>query len=402
MIYTQDVWCLKSNVNLFTIMKKILNVVSVYFSVPFFFGDQIGHFINKGYDVHLACSPSEKLAEYAKKQGCKAFEVDLPRQVKPWTDIKSLVKLYKYIKREKFDVVCGHTFKGGVQALIASYLARTPQRVYFRHGTLFETAHGIKRFILILIERFISKLSTKVVCVSPFLVELSTDLRLTRPEKLVLLNHGSCNGIDASKLYNPKHIDKSKLIRLREQYHLQDTDRVIGFVGRLVIDKGIVELVNAFEELKNKYKNIKLLLVGPFERRNAVPHATKDVIEKDNDILFVGEVDSTETPYYYSLMDVMVLCTHREGFGSVIIEAQAMEVPVLTTSHTGSRDAICENETGMYVIKGDSSSIVNQLSRYFDEPELLQQHKNNCRGFVISNFSPQLVWKDIESKIYNT
>lgn len=148
-------------------MKKILNVVSVYFSIPFFFGDQLKYFKEKGYDIHLVCSPSQKLEEYANSQGVKYKEFIILRKFSVFQDIKTVIALYKYIKKNNFDIVVGHTPKGALIAMISSYLARTKNRIYFRHGLSYETTKGLKRKILVLIEKITGSLSNVVVCVSP-------------------------------------------------------------------------------------------------------------------------------------------------------------------------------------------------------------------------------------------
>lgn len=378
--------------------KKILNVVSVYFSIPFFFGDQLKYFKEKGYDIHLICSPSSELELYTKKQGVKSKEFVILRKFSIIQDIESTFKIYKFIKSNDFDIVVGHTPKGALLSMLASFIARTPKRVFFRHGLVYETKKGVNKILLINIERLTSFLSTKVVCVSPYLIEKSISDRLSDPQKLTLLNIGSCNGVDVLSKFNPANISQTRKEVLMQKYGICDKDYVVGYVGRLVKDKGIPELVTSFISLKLKYKNIKLLLVGPYEEKDALSEYTRRIIETDNDIITVGHVHD-EIEYYYSFMNLFILPTLREGLGTSILEASSMCLPVLTAEHTGSKDGIIDGLTGSY-IKINPIDISVGIERYIVNPELYLQQGINGRVHMIENFEQELIWNEIEKTVY--
>lgn len=379
-------------------MKRILNVVCVYFSLPFFFGDQLSYFSQKGYDIHLVCSPSDRIAAFSAKHKCRYKEVSILRKFSVGDDLAALFRLYKYIRRNKFDIVCGHTPKGGLLSMIAAYLAGVPNRVFFRHGLVYETSSGLKRLILMNAERITSFFATRVVCVSPYLIERSRADHLTSEAKMTLLHIGSCNGVDAHHKYNPELLDEKKKQALSARLSIAEGVFVIGYTGRLVGDKGVAELVNAFVELQKGEKNICLLLVGPFEERDCLSAVVIDTIKSNEQIIYTGLVEE-DMEYYYSLMDVLVLPTHREGFGTSILEASAMEIPVLTTSHTGSRDAIANNVTGMY-IGMDTLSIRSKIEIYMQDESLRRKHGRNGREFICKNFEEELIWREIETKLY--
>lgn len=377
---------------------KILNVVSVYFSIPFFFGDQIGHFTSKGYDIHLVCSSSDKISLFAKNQNAHYKEIPILRKISLWNDLKAVFTLYKYIRENKFDVVCGHTPKGALVAMLASFLARTPKRVFFRHGLIYETAKGLKKSLLVNMERLTSFCSTQVVCVSPYLVERSTQDHLTSKEKMIVLHKGSCNGIDSSDKFNPNKYSLRDREDLKVSLGIPSNSYVIGYTGRLVHDKGIEELVDAFVLLHQSYDNAYLLLVGPMEEKDPLSGRTKDIIQHNSHIKVTGLVEA-EIEKYYSIMNVLVLATYREGFGTCVLEASAMEVPVLTTSHTGSRDAIINNETGLY-IELSVDSIKNTLEKLINNTDLAFKLGEQGRNYVCQNFEQHLIWDEIESHIY--
>ena len=378
---------------------KILNVSNIFFTLPYFFGDQLSHFTKKGYDISLVCSPDENLKPFAEKHGCKYKEIFVPRTISPKADFVALWQLYKYMRTEKFDLVCGHTPVGGLLAICAAKMAGVKKRVFFRHGLVYETSMGLKRKILVSCEKIASRLATKVVCVSPYLVERSVEDGLTPREKMVLFHKGSCNGIDAVNRFNREVLDKAELDAIRKKWGIPEDAFVIGYTGRMVQDKGIEELVAAFKEIQKKEPKAVLLLVGMLEERDAVTPETVHEIKTNPGIIHTGLILGN-MEYYYALMDVLVLCTHREGLGSALLEAAALGVPTLTTSHSGSRDAVRENVTGMFVTMNDAKSIEEKVMMYINNPELKLKHGEQGRQFILDTFQQEIIWDEIENKIY--
>ena len=378
---------------------KILNVSNIFFTIPYFFGNQLSHFTKKGYDISLVCSPDENLKFFAEKHGCHWKEIFVPRVIAPKQDLNCLWQLYKFMRKENFDIVCGHTPVGGLLAICAAWLCGVKKRVFFRHGLVYETEKGMKRKSLMGAEKLASRLATQVVCVSPYLIERSVQDGLTPRDKMVLLGNGSCNGIDAVGVFNPEVLEIKKKDEIRKRWSVPKDVFVIGYTGRMVQDKGIEELVAAFKRISEKYPKVILLLVGMLEERDAITPETINEIKTNPRIIHTGLVlDDME--YYYAMMDVLVLCTHREGLGSVLLEAAAMGIPTLTTSHTGSRDAIKENVTGMFVTMNDANSIVEKVQMYIEDEELRQKHGRQGREFILNYFQQELVWDDIEKKVY--
>lgn len=380
-------------------MKKIFNVVNIFFTIPYFFGNQLKYFKNKGYDIHLGCSPSDQIEEFSNIQGVKYKEFIILRSFSIFNDFFTVYELYKYIRENKFDIVVGHTPKGALLAMLASFLAKTPKRVFFRHGLVYETKKGLSKTLLINVERFTSFLSTKVICVSPYLVEKSIKDKLSKSDKLELLNLGSCNGVDVLTKFNPLNISQSKLRLMKEKYSIQVQNYVIGYAGRLVKDKGIPELIESFTKLKSKYKDLKLLLVGPYEEKDSLDVNTINIIETNNDIIKVGHIDNN-IEYYYALMNIFILPTHREGLGTSILEASSMCLPVIASGHTGSKDAIIDGVTGGY-IKVNTEDICKILEIYILNPKLHLKHGVNGRNHMVKNFKQELIWEQIEQKVYN-
>ncbi|WP_195357029.1 glycosyltransferase family 4 protein [Bacteroides cellulosilyticus] len=373
--------------------KNILHVVNIYFVLPYFIGDQFKYFKEKGYNMNVVCSPSEYLSDYAQKQGFEYLESPVNRNISISQDFVSIRNICKFVKKQKIDIVVGHTPKGGLLAMIAGWLMRVPIRIYVRHGLVYETSKGLKRFILMSVDRLTSFCSTKVVCVSPSVLRKSIEDHLAPAKKQMIWHKGTCNGIDTLNHFNPAVIVPARLTGLKARYGIGEDDFVIGYSGRLVRDKGIIELVRAFDKLQLA-DNCKLLLVGMFEKRDALPEDIQERILNDSRIIYTGFINGG-MEYFYSMMDIYVLASYREGFPTGVLEAQAMEKPVITTRVTGCCDSIIDGRTGFFV-NNTAEDIVEKIDKI-----RLDKAIDGCEGrkWVIENFDSRLVWKEIE-KLY--
>lgn len=380
------------------IKKKILNVVSVYLTIPYFFRNQFIYFADK-YDISVGCSPSADLQNFADRNLVHAFEFDISRSISPFRDIVTIFKLVKLIRREKYDVVVGHTPKGALLSMIAAFISRTPKRIFFRHGLVYETATGFKKNILIFIERFTSFLSTKVICVSPYLIQRSIEDKLTSKEKMEILNIGSCNGVDCKDMFNPENLDPKKIRQIKFDNGILENDFVVGFVGRLVNDKGIFEIVEVFKLLQDKGTKVKLLLLGSFDDRDALNYETKNEI-LNNPFIIQRDFIESDIQYYFAMMQIFLMPTRREGLGNSILEASAMQIPVISSSHTGSRDAILNDITG-YAVIPKIELLFEKVNFLIEHPEIRKAMGIAGRKFVKVNFDQQIIWNEIEKKVYN-
>ena len=217
---------------------------------------------------------------------------------------------------------------------------------------------------------------------------------MASPSKQLILGKGTCSGIDTSVKFNEDILVAEKKEQIRKELNLSLSDWVIGYCGRLVRDKGIIELVEAFDLVKNEKANCKLLLVGMFEDRDALPIEIQNRIKNDQDIIYTGFVNENQE-YYYSLMDVYILPSYREGFPTSVLEASAMSKPILTTRVTGCIDSIEDKKTGLF-INHDAEDIAEKLLTIYQNPSY---YGKNARKFVVDNFDNFIVWKEIE-KLY--
>lgn len=375
--------------------KHILHVVNIYFVIPYFLGGQFEYFRELGYELDVVCSGSPYLAPYARQHNFGYREIPILRSINPIQDFKSIRQICRYIKDRQVGIVVGHTPKGGLLSMVAAWLMRVPKRVYFRHGLVYQTSTGLKRFILMSVDRLASLLATKIVCVSPSVLEQSIKDKLSPAHKQIVLGKGTCSGVDTQGKFNPQNINPEKMSLLRQKWGVEDSDWVVGYTGRLVRDKGIMELVDALDLVKVNNPRLKLLLVGMFEERDALPQEVQNRIKNDPQIVWT-DFQNEDMEYFYAMMNVYVLMSFREGFPTGTLEAQSMGVPVITTRVTGCCDSIVEGETGAFVSREPEE--LGKVIKAMSEGEITFSAERT-RSWVMDNFDNLRVWEEIK-KLY--
>lgn len=376
---------------------KVLHVFTVPFSITYFVGKQFEYLQKKsGSQFFVACSDPMQLTAMENEYNFTAIPIDISRNINPLKDLKSIYQLYRFIKKNEINTVVGHSPKGGMVAMISAYLSGISNRIYFRHGIFYETSKAIKQFIFKNVDRISGTLATKVVCVSNAVAERSVIDNLNKSSKNFLLGKGTCNGVDTLHRFNRENYSLAQILNLRQKYSIKDNDRVVGFVGRLVHDKGIDELIQAWQIIKQKNQNVKLILVGPLEERDSILEETKKTILEDATIIFTDYCKDAAP--LYNLMDIFILPTYREGFPTVVLEASAMELPIVITKATGCEEAIIENETGIF-IENNAESIVDGIQYYLDNTIMAKEHGTNGRIFVEKNFQQEKIWDIIHDTL---
>lgn len=373
---------------------KILHVFTLATTAESFFDGQFAYLSEAGYDLHLVAS-TEPSQDFCERNKVTFHKIDVARRVDINADMNAIYELCKLIKQEKFDAVFGHTPKGALVAMCAAWLSGVKFRVYYRHGLIYTTTTGIKRKIFKTVEQLTALLATNIVNVSPSLSKLAVKDHLNGKRKQTVIGSGTCGGIDAINVFNPQYLSSETQAKLRKVV-VGDCDFVVGFCGRLCKDKGISELIDGFKLFQSNHPEIKseLLLIGPYDERDIIANETKLEIESNPDIIVTGRQDKSMLPSLYAFMDVFVFPSYREGFGMCVIEASAMEVPVLVSKSHGCIDSIRENVTGRY-IDISAQSIANGLEDLIDN-ELRTKLGTGGRKFVVDNFDHKVIWPLIE------
>jgi len=311
----------------------------------------------------------------------------MSRRITPLGDLGSLARLVRVVRQVRPDVVHGHTPKGGMLAMIAAWLCMVPVRVYHLHGLPMMTATGFKRQLLRWCEKLSCRLAHRVFSVSPSLREVALSEGLCNPDRITVLLNGTIDGVDAEGRFNPAGLGPDVRQAVRTEHGIPPDAPVVGFVGRVVRDKGVAELAEAWKVLRAEFPELRLLVVGPSEAHDPMPPAVQDLLQSDR-VHWAGEVAPESMPRLYRAMDVFVLPTYREGFGTALIEAAAMELPVVATRIPGCVDAVRDGETGTLVPARDAEELAVAVRAYLRDGELRRRHGAAGRARVQRDFRP--------------
>jgi glycosyltransferase involved in cell wall biosynthesis len=364
---------------------KVVQLTSVPLSLRFLSG-HIRFLRQQGADVVVVTSPSPQLDAFAEAHDVPAFGIEMTRRISPVRDLISLMRLVELLREIRPDIVHAHTPKAGLIGMLAAALAHVPIRLYHIHGLPLLTARGPKRLLLKTCDAIACGLAHRVYCVSHSIMRAVVDERISSAAKLSVLAGGTIDGIEAQTRFNPARIEPADAAALRCSLGIPNGAKVIGFVGRVVEDKGIYELLAAFEELKCRFADLHLLVIGPSEGEAPISSAARRSLENEPRIHRIGFVD--DPAIYYALMDVVALPTYREGFGLVAAEAAAMERPVVATRIPGCIDAVRDGVTATLVPPRDAPALAAALAKYLGDPELCRSHGQVGRQRVLRDFQP--------------
>jgi len=263
-----------------------------------------------------------------------------------------------------------------------------PVRIYHMHGLTFVTRKGLRRLLLRWTETIAALVAHRVLCVSRSVREVAIAEAICPAEKIRVLLGGSINGVDADGRFKPA--DPAVRRACRQEYGIGDQCRVIGFMGRVVRDKGMVELVDAWRQLRAEFDDLHLLVVGPMEAEDPLPKDAEFALKSDRRIHLVGL--NWDTPRLYSAMDLVVLPSYREGFPMVPLEAASMGLPVVATRIPGCTDAVQDGVTGTLVPARDSRSLAEAIRTYLRSAYLPRAHGDAARAYVIKEFRQEKFW----------
>lgn len=368
---------------------SLVHIMTVPYSFTFIKG-QVGYMKAQGFEVYGLSSPGELLSQFSEKEDIPVHAVEMTKRITPIRDVVALVKIWRWLRRVRPDIVQAHTPKGGFLGMLGAWLARVPVRIYQLHGLRFVTETGWRRKVLIWSEQWSCRLAHQVLCVSASVQALAVDGGLCPAEKIQVLLQGSCNGVDSTNRFNPENVPMSSRVDMRAKYGIPNNATVLGFIGRLVWSKGIVELSEAWSGLREEFPNLHLLMVGGAESEDPIPTQVDKQLRKDPRVHLIGE--EWNTPPLFAAMDILVLPTYREGLPIVLLEAAAMSLPVVATSVPGCVDAVKDGVTGTLVPPYDSQKLAVAIRSYLKDPELQRRHGSAARERVVREFRQETIW----------
>jgi glycosyltransferase involved in cell wall biosynthesis len=360
----------------------------------FFLAGQPAYFRERGVDFVAVSSPGAELDRFRSSERVRCFAVPMERRITPLRDLVALARLVRILRTLRPDVVDAHTPKGGLLGMVAAALARVPVRVYHVHGLPLLTASGARRLLLGATERAAALLATRVLYVSPSLAEAASAERLAPKSRMGVILGGSIGGVDATGRFRAPTAEQRRAAR--SALGIPADALVVGFVGRLVRDKGIAELAHAWRLLRDEFPALRLLLVGAREPQDPVPAGATAALRGDPRVAEVGF--DLDVPKYFRAMDVLALPTHREGFGNVLLEAAAMSLPTVATQVTGCVDAVVDGVTGVLVPPRDPEALATALRAYLRDPALRERHGRAGRERALREFDRHRIWDALHAE----
>ncbi len=368
---------------------KLIRTSTVAMSLDLLLKGQLA-FLNEYFNVIAVSGEDYHLLQVIEREKVNTVSISIKREISILHDLISLVKLYLLFKKEQPLIVHSITPKAGLLSMVAAYFAGVPIRIHTFTGLIFPSKTGVMKRLLITMDRILCKFATHIY---PEGQGVKTDLlrfKITTKPLKVLAN-GNINGIDL-EYFNSENIPKKTLQELRISFGIEPNDFVFIFIGRLVTDKGINELIAAFSKLSKVKNNIKLLLVGPLEKeKNPISKETLFEIQHNSKIISTGYQD--EVRDYFALANVLVFPSYREGFPNVVLQAGAMGLPSIVSNINGCNEIIINNYNGIIIPIKNEITIFDAMQLLLEDEMIYHSLQSNARLSIENRYNQQLVWK---------
>lgn len=378
-------------------MKKLFRISTVPSSLNVLLKGQL-QYLDQYFDVTAVSGDGPDLEEVAQREGVKTHALEMQRQISPVKDLVSLIKLYFYFKKEKPDIIHSMTPKAGLLSMIAGKLAGVPVRIHTFTGLIFPNKRGFMQKILILMDKLLCACATNV---NPEGEGVRNDLQNYKITKkpLEIIANGNVNGVDL-KYFDHEIFSSKEKENFRKELNIEEDDFVFLFVGRLVTDKGINELTQAFVDINCKFPNTKLLLVGPFEEEldPLLPEVKKEINQNSN-IISVGFQKDVRP--YFAIANVFVFPSHREGFPNVLLQAGAMGLYSIVTNISGSNEIVKNGINGQIIAVNHKNELGLVLENILPKKQELAMSENVCRSLIEENYDQYYVWDCLKNKYYS-
>lgn len=371
-------------------MHKLIRITTVPLSLEKLLEGQL-NFMQDHYQVTAVAANEDELTKLGTAIGVDTYAVEMTREITPHKDLRSLWQLYRYLKKEKPLIVHTHTPKAGVAGMLAAKMAGVPIRLHTVAGLPLLETKGLTRTILEKVEKLTFSCATRVYPNSRRIYEFLVEEGYASIEKFKVIGRGSSNGIDTA-YFNPSLYSGEDNSKLRASLGIPKNDVVFIFVGRLVKDKGINELVEAFQRLNTFSSETSLLLVGPFEQDlDPVKDSTLNTIKKHDKIVEVGYQDDVRP--FLACSNVLAFPSYREGFPNVVMQAGAMNLPAIVTNINGCNEIITHGKNGMVIPVRDTDSLLNAMEEMVQDPVKRELMSSQARPAITSQYERHLIWE---------
>jgi lipopolysaccharide/colanic/teichoic acid biosynthesis glycosyltransferase len=371
---------------------RVVHVTTVDMSVRHLLLNQLLWLRDAGFDVAAVSAAGPDL-EPVRRAGVPHFAVPFTRRMTPIADVTAFFALWRLFRREPFTIVHTHQVKAAMFAQLAARLAGVPLVVNTVHGFYFhDNTPRLKRTAWVLLERALARLSDALLSQNREDIDTAVQEGICAPGKIEHIG----NGIDVRR-FDRAAVDPARLEATRHELGLAPDEQVVGFVGRLVVEKGVLELFDAIRSLRRQFPRVRLLMIGPVdvERTDAIQPATADTYGIGDVTVFTGY--RHDMPELYALMHVCVLPSHREGMPRSPIEAASMGVPCVATAIRGCREVVREGETGWLVPVNDAPALAEGIGRILGDPAAATRMAARARSIACEYFDERLVFERVKA-----
>jgi glycosyltransferase involved in cell wall biosynthesis len=377
-------------------MAKLIRVTTVPLALKTLLRGQLRFMKNEGFDVIMVSADSEDRQNVIEYEQCPHHIIPMTRAITPLKDFISLLKLIRFFRKEKPDIVHSHTPKAGLLAMLAAKYTGVPVRIHTVAGLRFMTAGGVSRQIMIAMEKITCRAADYVWPNSFSLKQYILEKKLCKPSKIEVIGNGSTNGIDLTR-FNATALLPEILEATKNKISYDKSLFYFLFVGRMVKDKGIEELVDAFESIYKDNNNVRLVLVGNLEPDlDPISSNTLSSIKSHPAINSVGWDNNVE--YYFHLSNLFVFPSHREGFPNVLLQSGALNCPVICSDIPGNTDIVVHGQTGLLFKTGDTVAIKEAMAQCLKNEGQLSVFKKNLFEKINNQFSQIFVHRKIAEK----
>lgn len=372
--------------------RKLVRIATISRSLKKLLDGQLA-FMTEYYDVIGVSANKELLEQLAIENNFRPFYVPLTRKITPFQDLQCLYSLYQFFRKEKPYIVHTHTPKAGTIGMIAARLAGVEHRLHTVAGMPLLESKGLKRVVLNFVEKLTYRCATKIYPNSYGLMDIIVKEGYTSKTKLKVIGNGSSNGIDID-YFDPVRYNDHDNAALRREYGIDSSDKVLLYIGRIVSDKGINELIAAFDELQNIFKNIKLVLVGKMEKElDPLLENTLKIINNNPKIIQTGYQNDVR-PFLASA-DILTFPTYREGFPNVVLQAGAMGLPSIVTNINGCNEIVKDKYNGLVISPKSIQELREAINTLLLDQELYEKFKRVSRKNIIDKYARNEIWESI-------
>jgi glycosyltransferase involved in cell wall biosynthesis len=346
-----------------------------------------------GFDVLMISADGPELNEVIANEGCRHMVVPMTRKITPLQDLKCLIRLIRIFKKEKPDIVHSHTPKAGLLGMLAAKFCGIKIRIHTVAGMPLMVEKGFKLQLLRFIEKLTYSAAGEVWPNSNSLYQYILTHGFTSAEKLHIINKGSTNGINISR-FNKNVLDQNITEQVKAAVNYSQQYTYLLCIGRLVADKGIVELVNVYTTIQKHQPDVKLIVVGDFENSlDPLPEATLQQINNHPGIIHIKWTQQVE--YFMHIAHLFVFPSHREGFPNVLLQAGAMQLPIVCSRIPGNIDIVTHQQTGLIFETSNEAEMQQQIEYALKHQKQMDEMALQLQQIIAADYRRENIWQNI-------